>query len=67
MADSSEKPTELEKCFVLLYDWAKVWHKQAGGYCASDTMKLLLKCDGINDAICSKYESLSAFHSSVNK
>lgn len=36
---------KFEQAIVMLYDWARVWHKQAGGYLASDTMVLLLRVE----------------------
>jgi hypothetical protein len=36
---------KFEKHMILLYDWAKIWHKQAGGYTASDTAMLLFNVE----------------------
>ncbi|TXH55015.1 MAG: hypothetical protein E6Q97_09700 [Desulfurellales bacterium] len=36
---------KFETTMILLYDWANIWHRQAGGYTASDTSLLLMRVD----------------------
>src|SRR5262245_39392084 len=38
---------QYRKYFPLLYDWAKIWHRQAGGYMASDTSMMMLRCEAL--------------------
>ena len=40
-----EDMAKFEKSMILLYDWAKIWHRQSGGYTASDTLLLLMRVE----------------------
>lgn len=43
--EDGRRLAEYDKLFPWLYDWAMIWHKQSGGYTASDTDIGLMKCD----------------------
>lgn len=43
---------KFETTMILLYDWARIWHRQAGGYTASDTALMLMNAEKyINEMI----------------
>lgn len=46
-AELEQQLKDYQKYFPLLYDWAKIWNKQAGGYLASDTSLIMLRCEAL--------------------
>lgn len=58
----TKTPTDkFERDFIMFVDWAGIWHRQAGGYLASDTAMLLMRIEAYADALIDKHPDLECF------
>ncbi len=60
-----ENQEQFERTMIILYDWARIWHAQAGSYTASDTLSMLMRAEGYVNEMIDHNPKMEAFRRST--